>query len=316
MTHMKKYFIAAFALIVFNQCQKIEKIENAGTITPKIVANCILTDSSYFFINVTKSLSALDNAPIKPIKTAKVEVFDSKGNSEVLAYNPAVLAYEGTKMRAVQGETYKVVISAKGFETVTMETAMPKEVKITNTKFKIQGLTRQYVNFGAGDDYYIYFQSGKLSVTFQDDPNEENYYILTLEEYWEGSGGQRLGGVMWDCKFPGVESAYDPYTGTEYKYYFKDGVFNGKSIQLDFTTPESNGGGYNYAGNSQDSVVGYFVKLNHVSPDLSKHWLTVDKAKLAGSNPFEEPVQIYSNVKNGDGILGGKTQSSAYVSFR
>jgi hypothetical protein len=310
---MKKYLIAALILIVFSQCQKIEKIENAGDITPKIVANCILTDSSYFFINVTKSLSALDNAPIKPIKTAKVEVFDSKGNSEILIYNPAVLAYEGTQMRAIQGEKYKVVISAKGFETVTMEAEMPKEVKINSIKFKIQGLTRQYFNNGSTNDYYINFQSGKLSITFNDDPNRDNYYILSLEEYWEGSNGQRLGNIMWDCKFPGVETTFDPYRGDGYQYYFKDGIFNGKTVQLDFTTPE---GSYNYAGNSTDSLIGYFVKLNHVSADLSQHWLTVDKAKMSGSNPFEEPVQIYSNVKNGYGILGGKTQSSAYISFR
>ncbi len=311
---MKKYLIASLILIVFSQCQKIEKIENAGNITPKIVANCILTDSNNFFITVTKSLSALDNAPIKPIKTAKVEVFDSKGNSEILVYNPAVLAYEGTVMRAIEGEKYKVVISAKGFETVTMETNMPKEVKIKTTKFKIQGLNRIYYNTGVKDEYYIYYKSGKLTVTFDDDPNEENYYILSLEEYWEGSAGStRWGNSRWECKFPGVETTSDPFTGGGYQYYFKDGVFNGKTIQLDFTTPE---GDNNYAGGSTDSVIGYFVKLNHVSADLSKHWLTVDKAKMAGSNPFEEPVQIYSNVKNGYGILGGKTQSTAYVSFR
>lgn len=297
--------LLAAVVVLFSNCRKIEKIETAGNIKPKLIVNSIAGDDDIFVFLVSKSLSALDNAPLKTLKNATIVLSNSKGEKETITYNPIYATYFSDNIKVVAGESYTIEATAPGMEKVSASMTMPNAVKLNSGTAVLKGVTR--VDFGSGNSYKS-FQSGIIRASFTDNGAEENSYMLVLKEKWHNSGVTRYGYQTWECKFPGIEEISSNYSGDK-KFFFKDGVFNGKTIELEFNTTTE----YNYLGDGIDSIEGWNVELYHVTEDLSKHWFTLYKYQENEGNPFEEPVQIFNNIKGGYGVFGGRSKSEFFV---
>lgn len=316
---MKKilFFIALLGVAGFiTNCQKVEKIEKAGSITPKIIANCVVEDGTPFILVISKSLSALDNAQLKPLKSATVELSDGKGNKEIIKYSAADEAYISNTV-AQAGQFYTVKISAPGLKTVTSQMTLPINLKAEAGKVGVKG--RNVVNYGTYR--YIGCKSAELSFSITDEPTERNNYIFEIEAVL-ASGNTEDPHWDWNCLYPTIEKV-NPYnnfsSSNKLRFYLRDDLFNGKKIDLNFDANKSNYGytyGENlYLGNENDSIVGFNVIVRNVPDDLYLYWNSVDKAQEAEGNPFEEPVQIYTNIFGGYGIFSGYRQDQLYMSL-
>jgi len=310
----KTLFIAALIGVAgfITQCQKVEKIEKAGSITPKIIANCVVEDGTPFIFIISKSLSALDNAQLKPLKSAVVELSDSKGNKETIKYSAIDEAYISTEV-AQAGQFYTIKITAPGLKTVTSQMTLPANLKTNAGAVSIKGKTTE--DFGSYR--YISCQSAGFSVSITDEPAEKNNYIFEIEAiYASGNAGDPY--WNWSCLYPTIErvNPYDNFSSNfKLRFYLRDDLFNGQKIDLNFSADGriSGFGSGLYLGNQDDSIVGFNVIVRNVPDDLYLHWNSVDKAQESEGNPFEEPVQIYTNILGGYGIFSGYRKEELYL---
>lgn len=311
MNYIKKYWIVVLIILTLGltQCQKIEKIENAGAISPRLIVNCVAEEGESFIFTINKSLSALDNAPMRTFKNAKIVLYAPGGISETITYDPTYEVYFSKTMFAEYGKTYSIKVSAPGLETVFSEMVMPNPVQITKSELKLIGLTS---NQSGGSTYYSkYFDNGILKISLDDEPGKSNYYMLQLTSKWEGKTIYRGSNHYWVSNYPDIESVYSS-NGSGQSFFFDDGLFDGKEIQLELKTAYK----YNFYGSNTDSLVGYDITLYKLTEDLSRHWITVLKSRENEENPFQDPVQIYSNIKGGYGVFAGKSQLEKFVPVR
>lgn len=296
----KKILWAAALISTMAACRKIEKIEKSGTVKSKLVVNCIAgypggIDGLYF--DVSKSLSAIDNAPIKTFKYAKIEITTGSGLKETVLYDAIEDTYFTKTIKIIAGETYNMKATAPGLDPVSATMQFPKIIGNFTVSFQAKGI--KYYTEPSTNWYQKRMESATIKLSFEDSDPAENSYILQIQPKW-ASGKSWYNTLGWQTNRPNTEHTVGGYGAGE-NWFFTDGFDNGKTIDLEFTTSNS----YLEVGNLTDSIIGFEIELKHVNPDLSKYWYTIQKAEENQDNPFEEPVQIYSNIQGGYGIFGG-----------
>lgn len=57
------------------------------------------------------------------------------------------------------------------------------------------------------------------------------------------------------------------------------------------------------------------VELQAISPELYRYWKSVELYRVTESDAFSEPIQIYSNVRNGWGIFGSLSYQRIFIPY-
>jgi hypothetical protein len=57
------------------------------------------------------------------------------------------------------------------------------------------------------------------------------------------------------------------------------------------------------------------VELQAISPDYYRYLKSVELYRVTESDAFSEPIQIYSNVKNGWGIFGSLSSQRLFIPY-
>ena len=107
------------------------------------------------------------------------------------------------------------------------------------------------------------------------------------------------------------------FSRNNYNYdTFADDLLNGKEYELKFyniiTVDQKDFSGYESQFRKEVRST-YFIYLQQISPDYYLYARSSSAAANLSGNPFTEPVQIHSNIKNGIGVLGSYTSSAAAV---
>lgn len=176
------------------------------------------------------------------------------------------------------GNSYKIEASLEGYETIHAEQFVREAVRIDETYFDA---SRQ-----------------ELTFTFNDPETKDDHYLITI---YEAEYSYRYSYSTRDIAVDFFDQDYfvDPF-GEEEKYgqrgYMSDQYFNGQKKTVTLQIPSF------YDDEFDDYR--YYVELWRITADLYEHERTKSAAFLS-ENPFAEPVQIYSNVANGYGIVGG-----------
>jgi hypothetical protein len=112
--------------------------------------------------------------------------------------------------------------------------------------------------------------------------------------------------------------------GNDYSI-FPDTYFQGKEYTLQFKTyfyysnpanPNLGGGGSgnsNPASGPQKIFDRTTIHIQHLSKDLYAYLKYLKLYQNYHSNPFSEPVAVYSNVKNGAGIFAGFNDEAKFI---
>lgn len=309
---MKKYSsIFVLILVLATGCSKYEKIEKSGTITPKLIINCVAAEGDQFVFNVSKSLNAIDNAPMKTYKYATLKLYGNGVLKEVMKYNASFETYFSDTTVARAGVKYTLEATAPGLESVNAELILPEKVVIDDVLVEIKGIDKK---LNSGSYYNNIFKSGKISVKFQNKKDRPDYYMLSLEDHWSANGGPRYYGFSsWKSTYPNVESIADymSQNGGQF-FFFKDDFNDGKQINFELTTSSE----YNYiGGGSADSLEKYRINLYSLTEDYYKHLFTIKTAQSNEGNAFTQPTQIFCNIKNGYGIFGAMWMDQKDVLF-
>ena len=325
----KYFFNIILILTVFLfSCEK-EINFNGDEIKTKLVLNGILTLDSVVKINLTESRFFLDDyRSFKEINNATVELWKDDNRIENLL-NTGDGYYTGTYIPET-GDNIRITASCEGFDQIECSTAIIAPTTILSVDTINYKEERYYYNYKFSEDgiseidsssYYTVINFD-LFITFKDPQDIPNYYDINLYLKCYFSNGDSL--------FLPVNYNSDDLvfrTGNEMGFledndYLKSTLFNdelldGKEYKLKIKTN-------NWAGISVDEnpynadsekikLVGTEIFLELKS--LSYSYYMYQKTRDANSNMsglieyFSEPVQIFSNVKGGIGILGSYSNS-------
>ena len=292
---------------------------------PKIVLYSILQPDSLVTVNIAKSYPVTDYK-YEPgqITDAVVRLFCNNEFTELLQYVPPPVSSEnigGAKLSMyisqtitpVHGNTYRIEVEIPGFKTVFGETALPGLVPVISVDTSIYEKDYSWGNMP--------WVNMIAHIRFADPEIDKNYYMLQMGETfgdyagnpytpYSPSSGIRV--ISQECYFDKTdEPLLSPDRGEDqlgmYTYnsfnIFTDELISGKSYELkvkvDFTMPDTN----------YFEFIHFQVQMQSISKDLYLYLESYSAYLQTNDQFFSEPVMIYSNVKNGLGVVGAKVTS-------
>ena len=262
-----------------------------------LVVNSILTTDSIINASISHSVGAFDASSISYVNNATLEVYEDGvllGEMD----EQASLSYDSTgeldstyvynfNQNPVAGKIYSYEIAHPEYEAVRAETTVPAEVKLNVNDVTL--LSEQ--------DYEKHY---RVRFSFND-AAEVNFYRLRLRnpntysgfDYFESNDASIISSA-------GVQSDGATFSGDE--ALFDDEMFNGteKEISIDFFDYKS------FWFEEEGVEVQFILELTSVSESyytyirsLRAHYDNQDQFIFAG-----EPVQVFTNIENGLGVLG------------
>ena len=262
-----------------------------------LVVNSILTTDSMINASISHSVGAFDASSISYVNNATVEVYEDGvllGDMD----EQASLSYDSSgeldstyvynfNHNPVAGKIYSYEIAHPDYEAVRAETNVPAAVKLNVND----------VTLLSEEDYEKHY---RVRFSFNDAP-EDNFYRLRLRnpntydgfDYFESNDASMISSA-------GVQSDGATFYGDE--ALFDDEMFNGteKEISIDFFDYKS------FWFEEEGIEVQFILELTSVSESyytyirsLRAHYDNQDQFIFAG-----EPVQVFTNIENGLGVLG------------
>lgn len=317
-------------VLIFSSCEKIIDF-NGNVPNPQLVMNCIALPDSTLKVNLTRSKFFLSN---------NKQGFTTVDNGLVTATINDTLKLNLT---TTGDGNYEVNYKPKPNDKIRIDASAPTlesiwaEVKIT-PKVTIISIDTTWVKIddknGNNYNYPIYNLTGdsiignsfsaeiKIRIKFQDNASEQNYYRLNV---FSGQGYNNknyntnyYSNYYWinydDIVFGNSSdqgSFIDVTSGSYGNNYFTDELINGKEYSLSINTTVMK---YDYLpGKTPRGDIESNSELTIDLQHLSKSYYLYQKTKNASmsSDPIlSEPVQIFSNVNGGMGILGTYTSSN------
>ncbi len=315
---MKKYCFVLLIPIIFFACSeaidfKVEESEK------KIVINSLITPDSLLKINLSKSLGVLEkDRDMKFISDADVSLFENDDFLEKLSFQ--INGYYHSTIYPKENNTYKIVITHPQLPAAEAQSTVPPKVTIDsiNADFTIVEEMSEWYDYDKNQYYdttFYFFENGlRINVSFTDPAYQKNYYLLTFTAYQTEYDypppryepvpiGKRMKALTYDIMTISEMNYWyiDSYEG----YVFTDDLFNGKShtvfadLSYEHELPESN----------------LKVNLLSVSEEMFEYITSRNKYDMAIENPLAEPVNVYSNIKNGFGFFSAFSASTDSVIF-
>lgn len=290
---MKRILSASLILLLFASCEKVidYKIPEEPS---KITIDAKIAAGDSLFALISTSVYSMSNE--EPILDSNFDVrlYEDGNFIEKLEYaeNQAGYYYAGfyrSIYKPSAGHSYKVMVNRNGYEQAFGETRIPEPIKITSASLD----TTAY--------------EGHIKVTFQDPSGEGDYYKFTLALK---NGVSYQGDLFFTTYDPTMEIftdqgdfLEDDQSKSGYVAFLSDRYFDGqqKTITCDVS----------YYGNEQNTSE-VIITVSHITEDYYKNEKT-KAAQSQGDEIFSEPVQIYSNIINGYGIVAGEAPSSITV---
>jgi hypothetical protein len=286
-------YVAIIAVLALFSCEKIIDI-NIPDKKRKIVVNGLISTNKKVSVNLSKSLSVLENDELIPFAAGDVNLFngntligklqeDSAGYYSLPGFNPLV------------GQIYRLTASGNGLSPIEASATMPELVSVTSVDTATlmdewgNSELRLKVKFKDPADVHNIYGIG-IDVTYKEFDYSTMMFTgrkLSHSAYLSGNSDQFL---------------TDESTNFEGKLYFEDLLFNGLSKSVEF-------GVYDYAFYESDTVW-LDVKMEQIDPSFYLYVRSCNAYSEAGGNPFAEPVQVFTNVKGGYGIFAGSSSSS------
>lgn len=292
---MKKYLVPVIAgVMCFSSCQKNVQL-TLPTQPSRLVLEAEVTTGSNIYAGLSKTMDILNYKPWMNlfITNATVTLQDNGQTIDTLHFDSNWMAYMSGVV-AQEGHSYTLSFTAPGFPASTAT-----------------AIAQSPVNF----DWQVNESAGKnadgrmmdeLVISFTDPagPSPDHYRI----QLSKGAKDDYISSCI-EGSDPGLEPLGNDAVATSCLkgkgIYLNDQRFDGQKKDLHLFIEH---------GDLQpvtDSVVHYTViRLEHLSGDYYDFLYTKAFLEQNNGNPFAEPTNVHTNVKNGYGIfsVSGKVE--------
>lgn len=284
---MKK-FISLLFIFVLSSCELIVDVDVPFD-RALLTINSFFNPDSIWSANLTLNRHILDDTSFPKIENGFIVINQNGVPVDTLIHQKNGL-YKSDSRKPQAGLEYEIQASAQGYETVTGKVRIPMPAPIVNVKIS------------KGPPLPEGGPNNQITITFQDNGAEANYYHIIVEQVYE-SYDFRTDTLVVTRQRLYMESD-DPTISDENLNWvegilLKDIFFNGKEIGFPFTI--------NY--NDFDYAAAVVVSLRTVSEDYYNYKTTFQLQENTSGDPFAQPVNVYTNIENGLGIFAGFSES-------
>lgn len=315
---MKRYIFFILTLALFTSCYQEINLDEYRT-TPKIVINCAAFTDVPLTASVTRTWFYPENTPYVKLPNAKVELYVNDNFVEQMKWQPLETKTEtrsgvpdsvfASGYVPKGGDRIKIVASNPGYQTVYAEDVVPHEVPIINLEH-----TERKVTVNSQDYYY---ENGQMieekdfieviyKVTFQDIPDQDNYYMIQVTGPWNGSDYTFVGVSYIDPILKDQNTVIDGALGFDGVNNWNGCLFTDREIKgKEYTLRMKELINARHGGSEQRRII-----LYSISEPYYQYILSLQKVSGStvggglGNLGFAEPIRVYSNVVDGTGILG------------
>ncbi len=319
--YLQTIIFSLFALIV-TSCET--EIEFRGDDTASLlVVNSILSPDSAVKVHVSESKFFLkDDSSFENVNDAIVNLWVNGSLYEQLSSTGQGF-YAGNYIPKA-GDIIKITAKNNKFPEVNAESEIVQATPIVSvdTTIHVSDIYPIVNGYGNYSDTIGYSKTTemKINLKFNDQPNKKNYYKIAVklnQEYSDGSKYMRNYYFSSDDLVFGNTTEAGIFDESSYNFYheFNDDLFDGKSYSLKLNTSFiSIVYDNDPSGDTSDSEPVEIVKNELILElqSISKSYYLYLKTRNAGTSVidfFSEPVQIYSNIEGGIGILGSYNTS-------
>lgn len=316
-----KTLILFTAIVFISSCYKDIDIYNSDDFQSHLVVNAIVGADSIIKVTVLKSAIPGQLDSTIGIDSAIVKVFEDGQYKGTLARADVpvmldinALPFYYSDFPAREGHIYTIEVEALG-QKATAELSFPQKVSTVE-------LSPQQYDYmdtsNIGNGYIDFWADFPLKITIND-PAGKNYYMIAI--YTKGYGFLvdtltwqitdsimsthiKYGGVYFYDLFNGAQyvSATLPFENQSWRMgtiIFNDELFSEQSFTA---TPTANIEG---TVKKDAQTMTMYYQVITISEDLFNYYTSTNKYNMTEGNPFVEPVNIFSNVQGGIGIVAG-----------
>lgn len=282
-------------------CRKVIDIDLKNS-ERKLVVNSAFSPEKPIEFNISQSLFILDSKETKFIDGALIEIFENNNLVQILTSSS-----NGNYISSItpkQGYKYSVYVSYEGLKKAYSENVVPNSIKIISVDTStIHTTINNDMYEGANNEKY------QMKIKFFDNPNEENYYTLSIysmQETYNYINGQEI--IQYE-NYP-IHFSTNDLILQDIDYaseaIFSDELINGKEYELNINFDK-----YNFYNDS--NLVTIYLKS--ISKDYYLYKSSIQKHMSVNGDPFSEPVQVYNNIINGYGIFAGFSVDTIILNF-
>lgn len=294
-----RYYLPILLLLTFG-CSKYIDFEGDSTIS-KITLNGLMKEGDPVKIHLSKSLNVLDTAELSEITNATVQLYNANTAEFIENLSPVLIDDKTFYSGAIATQanvSYEVRASAGDYKSVKGVSDIPNQSLLVSSdidtvsipSLEQYGIDELQVTFnmtdlGEGSNYYGIKVSGQIvGSTFY---GIDNLYISTEESIVEVNSNK---GVLFSNEF---------FEGTSRDFSFKINPFYYNPLSSDLSPI------------LYDSII---VTISTYSEDLFFYHKSAAQFSQADGF-FSQPVQVYSNIENGLGVLGGLVEEKIVFSI-
>lgn len=293
-------YILIFFSVILSTCESDYQLDIPDN-GRKIVINGFLSTDETISVQVFESKFILDSINYKPLKNPIVQLWIDDQYVEDLhcRYSRSLFSYYKidsmsyiSSRKPVPERTYSIKVLYPGLPEAVASVKMPETVPIDKI-----------------DTVLMASRIDKLySICFNDPGEESNYYFLKF--FVTGLG---LAPFSCDTTINISERDFTPEFLYNEKFIFSDKLFDGKNAEVKFLIPSVIGDlifniptwAYDCSHIVINKTVSrkMYIKLYSCSEEFYLYYKSYRTTIERGDDIFYEPVKVYSNVKNGYGIL-------------
>lgn len=337
---MKKVILIAFSIIFLTSCEK--EIEFNGEQTaPRLVINSLIEVGQSVTARIGKSIFFLDNendmqCPDDVVATLYVNdnlhgIMDVVYDSVEMHYYD--IHFEDSIVYKIEkhfrsdycpavGDVIKIAATAQGFEDVAGSTsALPSPVACQLLDKKVIEIDSYYMYVDEDDSALYVYGKLELSIEVTDpNPGQTDLFRISIKmsDYDTNGESQYYASNYYvtheytDPVFGGSIDSNDYFDINDLdrrpEGVFSDALFDGGSYRIKVPV-YFNLSKYNTTDPDFFNVP---ITIEHLSKEYYYYLNTCDQGGTL-SEFFTEPIQVYSNVTNGYGLVGGHTTSQCWL---
>ncbi len=269
----------------------------------KLVVNAFAEKEKPLIVAIGKTRYILDAQPNSPngdvVTTARPVLYENNVAIDTLVYDPGFRNYYSPRSRVLRtGASYRLSVGATGFATVETQTAVPSQSTITGISRVPNARVQQ-----SGETL------DEVTVRLNDPAAEQNFYLLRFYASSFNSGQEYpidcVNTSDKDVEAIGYADPADPnscFDGD--RVLVKDANFNGREKALRFYIASNRLQVYTDGAGRKHRP---YVRVYRITEDHFRYLKSLGAYESADGNPFAEPVNVYTNVRNGRGLFTAYT---------
>lgn len=293
--------IVAVLTLTASTCERPADVEISGP-DPMLVVVSNFSDQRVLQVQISKTISAFAGGGIEYVEDANVELFEENEYIETLNLvapqnqSPYYTTYE---LKPKVGVRYTIRVDVPGFRTVNAQSSIPPQIGIE--QLQVSDVYQRDL-----DENNRQFQY-KITLSFSDPGRAKNFYHLKffqqIKEY------EQIEEKIIITNVHQKEITFSPLNdnNNQLAYFsggvlFEDGILDGHTITYTFPLQIS-------IRTDRELLGKVVAELRAVSEEYYLYHTSLSRQRENPGVPFTEPVIIYDNIENGQGIFAGYSAS-------